>query len=235
MRVYSLGDRRLSEIFSEGERKIHAIADFMAEGELNEFKGVYVFDDPVNSLDEERIECVSDRILGLEADGNQVIVFTHNLFFLNSLLDTQKKKIMRVERLENTVIVENDVILGTDSEMSKRLKSIKERMRALSRSPDLQRDEYFVRNVYDLISGYLESYFEQKILLNVINRYRRNLRMDSIDRLLEIDESKLLSLQALYTQTSRKGSRHSQPTGSPPPTYDELRGHFRLMSSDFSL
>lgn len=94
-RVYCLRDKRISEIFSEGERKIHALADFLAEAELNSFRGVYVFDDPVNSLDEEKMECVRDRLMRLVEDGNQVIVFTHNLVFLNLLVDTDKQKILK--------------------------------------------------------------------------------------------------------------------------------------------
>jgi hypothetical protein len=85
-----------------------------------------------------------------------------------------------------------------------------------TRFPTQERDEYSLLNIYDLMSGYLEAYFEQRILFKVTNRYRPNLRMNGLDRLHSIDVSKLSQLQKLYGQTSRKGSRHSQPQGSVP-------------------
>ena len=51
------------DIFSEAERKIHALADFLAQCQLNNFRGVYVFDDPVNSLDEDILQNV--YVIGL--------------------------------------------------------------------------------------------------------------------------------------------------------------------------
>ena len=60
-----------------------------------------------------------------------------------------------------------------------------------------------------------------------------NLRMHSLDRLRSIDGDKLSQLQSLYGKTSRKGSRHSQPRGSVPPTYDELCEHVEILRVDF--
>ena len=51
------------QVFSVKEKKIHALADFFAQAELRQFKGVYIFDDPVNSLDQEKMEYVTQRIL----------------------------------------------------------------------------------------------------------------------------------------------------------------------------
>lgn len=232
-RVYTLRDKRISEIFSEGERKIHALADFLAEAELNGFRGVYIFDDPVNSLDEERMECVKDRFMRLVEDGNQVIVFTHNLVFLNFLIDSEKEEVIHVTRLTNQVLLEPSMKLGTEYELSKKMKTIKGRMSALSKNPTLQNDEYFLRNVYDIISGYLESYVEIKLFKNVINRYRPNIRMHSLDRIANFNAEAIKPIMALYNQTSRKGSRHSQPAGAPSPTYDELTKHYDQLLKEF--
>lgn len=234
-RVYCLRDKRISEIFSEGERKIHALADFLAESELNSFRGVYIFDDPVNSLDEEKMECVKNRLMRLVEDGNQVIVFTHNLFFLNLLVYTEKQKITKITRLDNQVLLEPSIIIGTDSELSNKLKEIKGRIKALSESITFQQNEFYLRNVYDLISGYLESYVEIKLFKNVINRYRPNIRMHSLDRLIDFKADSIEPLMRLYNQTSSKGSRHSQPAGVPPPTYDELKEHYGQFLKEFPL
>ena len=234
-RVYSLRDKKISEIFSEGERKIHALADFLAESKLNSFKGIYIFDDPVNSLDEDRTERVSARLHQLVEDGNQVIVFTHNLVFLNSLVDPTVEKVTEVKRLDNQVVFTPEVKLGTESELKKRLQAINKRMTTLSKESELQQDEYFLRNIYDLISGYLESYVEIKLFKNVINRYRPNIRMHSLDKLCDFDAETVMPILELYQQTSRKGSRHSQPTGTPTPTYAELQDHYAQFRESFAL
>ena len=234
-RVYTLRDKRISEIFSEGERKIHALADFLAEAELNGFRGVYIFDDPVNSLDEERMECVKDRLMRLVEDGNQVIVFTHNLVFLNLLIDPEKEEVTHVTRLTNQVLLEPNMKLGTDYELSKKMKTVNDRMSNLSKNPALQKDEYHLRNVYDIISGYIESYVEIRLFKNVINRYRPNIRMHSLDKLAEFNAEAIKPIMELYNQTSRKGSRHSHPAGAPSPTYDELIKHCDQLRKEFFL
>lgn len=77
--------RDASDILSEGEQRAIAIASFMAEATLNRGQCGMVFDDPVSSLDHSRREYVARRI-AKESLARQVIVFTHDLFFLNVLL-----------------------------------------------------------------------------------------------------------------------------------------------------
>jgi len=232
-RIYSLGDKRISDIFSEGERKIHALADFFAECELNRFKGVYIFDDPVNSLDEERIEYVSDRIISLLNDGNQVIVFTHNLVFLNLLADTQQDRLHKLNRLSDQVIIEPNILMDSQQELSKIRIEIDKRIKILKKTEESSINIMDLRNVYDLISGYLETYVEGKIFKNIITRYRPNIRMQSLEKLESIDIDKIKKLITLYNQTSRKGSRHSQPIGSPAPKYSDLMKHYEELKIEF--
>lgn len=80
-----LGKRDATEILSEGEQRSIAIASFLAEIRLGKGVGGVVFDDPVSSLDHSRREYVARRI-AKEALARQVIVFTHDLFFLNVLI-----------------------------------------------------------------------------------------------------------------------------------------------------
>jgi energy-coupling factor transporter ATP-binding protein EcfA2 len=74
------------DILSEGEQRAIAIASFLAEVRLGAGSGGIVFDDPVSSLDHARRERVARR-LAREAKDRQVVVFTHDLFFLSVLMD----------------------------------------------------------------------------------------------------------------------------------------------------
>ena len=58
----SLGDHRLSEVLSEGEQKVIALSDFLAEAAIRPTSAPILFDDPVNSLDYKRIEYIVERI-----------------------------------------------------------------------------------------------------------------------------------------------------------------------------
>ena len=68
-------------ILSEGEQRAIAIASFMAEMRLGKGRGGIVLDDPVSSLDHRRRWEVAER-LAKESLTRQVIVFTHDIYFL---------------------------------------------------------------------------------------------------------------------------------------------------------
>ncbi len=70
-----------SDVLSEGEQRAIALASFLAEVRLSKGKGGVVFDDPVSSLDHRRRWQVAERLV-IEALERQVIVFTHDIYFL---------------------------------------------------------------------------------------------------------------------------------------------------------
>ena len=70
-----------SAILSEGEQRAIAIASFLAEVKLGKGLGGIVFDDPVSSLDHRRRWHVASRLVE-ESKHRQVIVFTHDIYFL---------------------------------------------------------------------------------------------------------------------------------------------------------
>ena len=81
--------RNPADILSEGEQRAIAIGSFLAEVGLSEGNGGIVFDDPVSSLDHRRRERVARR-LAAEAAHRQVIVFTHEIYFLCLLAEEAK-------------------------------------------------------------------------------------------------------------------------------------------------
>ncbi|RQS64280.1 chromosome segregation protein SMC [Burkholderia sp. Bp8963] len=84
-------DVKAEAILSEGERRIIALAAFLADiagsGNLTPF----VFDDPISSLDQDFEEHVVERLVRL-AQERQVIVFTHRLSLL-ALVETVVRKL----------------------------------------------------------------------------------------------------------------------------------------------
>jgi len=229
-RIYNIGDRRLSEIFSEGEQKLHALSDFFAQCLLDKYKGIYIFDDPVNSLDDENIESVSDRILTLLKEGNQVIVFTHNLYFLNSIINTQNEKITKLECQNNQIVLVKELNIGEKQELKDKLKKIDLKFKKLDAK---KADQYDIGEIYNLISGYIEEYVEKVYFKNVISRYRPNIRMNSLGDLRKMDITMIDKILKLYEKSSRRGTRHSQPKSVKQPKYTELVEDVQKLTTDF--
>jgi energy-coupling factor transporter ATP-binding protein EcfA2 len=90
-RQLKLKGKNPNAVLSEGEQKVIAIADFLAEMYLSEVNKGIVFDDPVTSLDERRKSEIAER-LAQEALQKQVIIFTHDLVFVSSLIGHCKEK-----------------------------------------------------------------------------------------------------------------------------------------------
>lgn len=230
-RVYNLGDRKLSEIFSEGERKIHALADFFAKGQIDKYEGVYVFDDPVNSLDENYMEAVKDRILKLITNGHQVIVFTHNLVFLNQLIDPSKDKVHLLSKSGQSIFIEG---VKLDEETLKgKLQIIESEIKEITEASAKGQavKNHKIKGVYDLMSGYLEDYFEKVLLKNVISRFRPNIRMGNIDHLKDYNHDKSKDLSTFYQHVSRCVNRHSQPTGVSIPDIENLKTDYAKLGA----
>lgn len=78
------GNVKLSEILSEGEHRVVALAGYLAELKLGEHQCPIVLDDPVSSLDHRYREKIAERLVK-ESKNRQVLIFTHDIAFLKSL------------------------------------------------------------------------------------------------------------------------------------------------------
>lgn len=78
--------KSLGDILSEGEQRAIAIGSFLAEVNISGGKGGIIFDDPVSSLDHKRREQVATRLVK-EAAVRQVIIFTHDIYFVCLLME----------------------------------------------------------------------------------------------------------------------------------------------------
>jgi translation initiation factor RLI1 len=79
-------DAKLQDVLSEGEKTCVAMAAFLTELATASHKSTLVFDDPVSSLDHRWRKRVAKRLVE-EAEERQIIVFTHDLIFVNDLHD----------------------------------------------------------------------------------------------------------------------------------------------------
>lgn len=75
---------KVGAVLSEGEQRAVALALFLAESSFGQGRGAIVLDDPAALLDRDRCERVAHRLIE-QAQRRQVIVFTHDLAFVQML------------------------------------------------------------------------------------------------------------------------------------------------------
>lgn len=218
-----------SAVLSEGEQKVLAIADFLAESRMSDTKAPLVFDDPVTSLDYRRLDEVARRIQEL-AETHQVVVLTHNIMFSSALIASRQNKKRRVKIYEvrdggvTKGILAPDVEprLDTVADLAKRVNG---KLQDIPAAEPVVQDA-LIKETYDLIRAWCEAFVEQELLQNVTQRYRANIMMT---RLAKIDSSRLDAAVAvvkpLFDRACARMSGHSQPAEymSTKPTFDELQ------------
>lgn len=210
-------DYRLSQILSEGEQKVLAIADFLAEARMASSSAPIIFDDPVNSLDHRRLQEVSDRVAGL-AESRQVIVFTHNIWLATELLSRFEK------RKDECVyyMVSDDDHVGLKGLVSRasgpRWDTVKElRKRVNERLEDAGRASgasqvALVESAYGEMRSWCEVVVEEVLFGDVTRRYRANIMMGGLrnvhpDRL----PAAITVIEELFDKACRYIPDHSQP------------------------
>lgn len=77
-------------VLSEGERRIVALAAFLADVAEKPHAAPFIFDDPISSLDQDFEWHVATRLAKL-AQSRQVLVFTHRLSLYGAMEDAAKK------------------------------------------------------------------------------------------------------------------------------------------------
>jgi energy-coupling factor transporter ATP-binding protein EcfA2 len=95
---------KLTEILSEGEQNVVALAGFLAELSLGGNSSPIVLDDPVCSLDHKYRDKVAER-LAMEGCRRRVIIFTHDIAFLLEL--ERKAGLHRAKVIVQTIRFEN--------------------------------------------------------------------------------------------------------------------------------
>jgi energy-coupling factor transporter ATP-binding protein EcfA2 len=215
-------------ILSEGEQTALALADFLTEISLNPFRGGIVLDDPVNSLDHERKQLIANRLVA-EAHDRQVIVFTHDLVFLNQIVglaenddvDLQKHWIDRDSSGPGVVTLNDGPALSKDYDSCVRARSHLARANSTRGS---QRERAVREGMGDL-RRVVEEIVAKRLLKNVVPRWEDRIIVTALPK---INWGNELADQfvSIYEDLSRHivGHTHSEEAMGAPPEPSELQG-----------
>jgi ABC-type cobalamin/Fe3+-siderophores transport system ATPase subunit len=174
--------RNPGEILSEGEQRAIAIGSFLAEVGLSDGSGGIVFDDPVSSLDHRRRERVAKR-LAKEASQRQVIIFTHDIYFLCLL--TEEAKLAAIPVATQSLTRRTEGFGVADPELpfegkstSKRIKSLKAQHQTIDKFYRDGEEQLYQRHTVDAyfrLRMTWERAVEEVLLREVILRFRKGI------------------------------------------------------------
>lgn len=224
------GKHKPSQVLSEGEQKVLAIADFLAEARLSGISAPVIFDDPVSSLDHRRISEVARRISAL-AEASQVIVFTHDILFATTLLQLMESSgrcsYFQISDDEGKGRVHRATGPRWDTLKSLRGRINESIQSAKAEDPDARAAS--IRTGYSWIRAWCEVFTEVEILEGVTQRYQPNVRMTNLSKLkVDVLPEVCEVVTRIYEDACRFIDGHSQPlpTLGVSPTLKTLEEHW---------
>ncbi len=182
------------DILSEGEQRAIAIGSFLAEVNIGGGSGGIVFDDPVSSLDHIRRERFARR-LTQEAAKRQVIIFTHDIYFLNLLVDEAHKTGVPVEKQTVTRRVEGFGVAYPDlpfegMNTKARVGYLRNRQQYIKKvynSGDALEHRKLTADVYRQLRIAWERAIEEVLFRNVVLRFRKGIETQRLSGVLVED------------------------------------------------
>jgi ABC-type transport system involved in cytochrome c biogenesis ATPase subunit len=227
------GKHRPSKVLSEGEQKVLAMADFLAEARLAGITAPVVFDDPVSSLDHRRVREVAARVANLAGD-HQVIVFTHDILFTTNLL-AHFEASKRCSYFQITDESGKGHVASATGPRLDTLKAIRGRINNLiqtASAQDGEAREALVHTGYSHVRSWCEVFTEDELLKGVTRRYQANVRMTTlpdikVDRLTQCIET----ITRVFDDACRYTDAHSQPllTSGVQPTLPTLEADWKAL------
>jgi hypothetical protein len=223
----------LSEILSEGELCVVAIAGFLAELAASGHKGPIVFDDPVCSLDHRYRDLIAKRIAAAAAD-RQVILFTHDISLLLGLADCAaadhriKWAPFTVEKVGQSP---GKVKEGHPSEAKSFNEQLNELLGDIDQIAPLIKTDMAEYNkqaaaVYDRLRGAVDSFIEKNLFNKTVMRYQSRVSIGRLDSVDCIDNDCTI-LQWAYTLCGRYGAAHANalPLDANRPAPADIKTH----------
>lgn len=217
-----------SKILSEGEQKIISLADFLAEIKLSEITCGVIFDDPVTSLDDERKGRIAERIVE-ESTKNQVVVFTHDLVFVSTLISACCE--FKIDHVCHWIEKRNNtpgyVFLNNAPSYEKQYRNSEiPRSHHIEANkadcPPAQR-EYLVKSAFTELRTCYEVLVINDLFKNVVQRFNERVSVDSLKDVYFADDL-VTELLDNFGQCCRymEGHTHSDKYAYQKPTVENL-------------
>jgi energy-coupling factor transporter ATP-binding protein EcfA2 len=193
IRLLAKPGAKVPDILSEGEQTCVAIAAFLAELATAPHSSALVFDDPITSLDHKWRQKVAERLVA-ETAVRQVIVFTHDLIFLNDIQDAAKHKPYETRHIHRSATIVG--IIDTELPWSgmkvlERVDNMQKQARALLHIRTHESEETYKRaakHFYDDMRAAWERALEEVAFAHVVMRHRDYIKVQDLKRVTALTE-----------------------------------------------
>lgn len=233
----------MPRVLSEGEQTALGLAGFFTEVFLDASRSAVVLDDPVSSLDHVRRGHVASRLVEFAAT-RQVIVFTHDITFVNELrLAAERENVTFAGRgIERRLSGEPGVCGDTHpwkvKDVKQRLGELQDTLARFKKDKSTWDQQAYERETSDWagkLSETWERMLSQEIVGQVVDRGTLEVRPKSFRILAKITDDDDREFQASYARCSRWARRHdkSGEVNYVPPTLKELEDELALVRTWF--
>ena len=223
---------KVEDILSEGEQRTIALGSFLAELRPANHSAAIVFDDPVSSLDHKRREKVAAR-LSSESLRRQVIVFTHDIVFLNQL----RTECSHLGLIPGLCFLEK---IGRHAgAISKGLpwdhKSYKDRIDSLEKAQKefeklpwpVEPHEELARKMiqqYSFFRATIERVVQDFVLNCTVKRFEEYIRVEHLKKVVGLEEAEVAEICRLYNRCHDIVEAHDRASAIDglPPTAGEF-------------
>jgi recombinational DNA repair ATPase RecF len=222
------GFKRVSDVLSEGEQRALSLAAFFTEAELERPGGTLIVDDPVSSLDRLRSAAVA-RQLVKEAKTRQVIVFTHDLMFLEELGEAGKSAALepQVARVFSTPAIAGLLDPSGSAWKGQNVKSrigyLKNKLPELKGLETTSRTDYevAVKALYGRLRDAYERLVEEKLFHNVVTRFRSAIQTREL-RFVSVPDDVAKQFHLAFTKASLHSHDNPSAADITPPDTAEI-------------
>lgn len=232
-----LGSVSAKDILSEGEQRAIAIASFLAEVNLGKGRGGIVFDDPVSSLDHRRRWHVAKR-LAEEAKQRQVIVLTHDIYFLCIL---QQEADAAGLDFSPQCIRKTSIGFGVQTERlpfdamstSKRVKSLRQMHEAAAKAHKIGDDDEakrLTRDTYYHLRLAWERGVEEVLFQSAVTRFAEGVSTQKLSYVI-VEDSDYTKIEAGMTRSSKFAHDPAPSAHLPTPHPDELSADIEALET----
>jgi energy-coupling factor transporter ATP-binding protein EcfA2 len=228
VRLFAKPDAKVQDILSEGEKTCVALAGFLTELATAVHRSALVFDDPVSSLDHRWRKKVAQRLVE-ESKYRQVVVFTHDLIFVNDMddLSDQEKipmQLITVSRGPSGAGVVSQGLPWKGKGVEDRIDKLEKAARAAKTLyDDNKEDEYNkeAANIYSNLRASWERALEEIVFFRVVQRHRDYIDTKHLKKVTVLNEADCDLFHAGFKKCCDVVDAHDPSSGrnaaAPPP------------------
>jgi energy-coupling factor transporter ATP-binding protein EcfA2 len=223
LRFVSATSQKVVDVASEGEQRCIALAAFLSELSQASHQSALVFDDPVSSLDHWHREKIAERLVE-EAKKRQVIVFTHDVVFLNDLSSFSEKAtatphVFALEWNNGTpghhiqgLPWDSKAPLDCLTELEKNQKDIAAKWNPQPNEANINA----MRHTYSRLRSTLERIVEKELLNGIVCRFESQINAGRVKSLIGITQAECDEAKRLLKKCHDITDAHAPSTAAIP-------------------